>query len=97
VNLSAATSGTWQGIVFYQDRDAVNPPAVTITGNGNTQIGGVLYAPNATINVSGNGSSSSNVLGGGLLANKIVISGNGSFTIDGGSNLPQIPQINLVE
>ena len=97
VNLSAATSGPYQGIVYYQDRDAANPPNVSITANANTQIGGVLYAPTGTVSVSGNGSTSSNILAGGILANKIAISGNSSFTINGGSNLPQIPQINLVE
>jgi hypothetical protein len=97
VNLSAATSGTYQGIVFYQDRDAASPPAVTIAGNANTQIGGVLYAPTGTVSINSNASTSGNILGGGILASTIAISGNGAFTIDGGSNLPQIPQINLVE
>ena len=95
LNLSAATSGTYKGIVFFQDRNS--SLGVSITGNGSTQLGGVFYAPAATISLSGNGSTSSNILGGGILANKIAIGGNGSFTIDGGSNLPQIPQINLVE
>ena len=95
INLSAATSGTYQGIVFFQDRNS--DLGVSITGNGSTQVGGIFYAPAATVSISGNGSSTSNVLGGGILANKIAVSGNSSFTIDGGSNLPQIPQINLVE
>jgi hypothetical protein len=95
VNLSAPTSGTYQGITVFQDPNSTL--GISIAGNASTQIGGVLYAPNATVSVSGNGTTSSNVLGGGILAAQISIGGNGSFTIDGGSNLPQIPQINLVE
>jgi hypothetical protein len=95
INLSAPTSGPYQGIVFFQDRN--QDAAVTLQANASTQIGGVFYAPIATVNVVGNGSTTSNIVAGGVLANKISVSGNGGITIDGGTNLPQIPQINLVE
>ena len=95
VNLAAPTSGTYQGIALFQDPTAT--VGVSITGNASTQIGGVFYAPSATVSVTGSGTTSANVLGGGILAAKISIGGNSSFTIDGGSNLPPIPQINLVE
>lgn len=91
VNLSAPTSGTYQGISFMQDR--AKDVGVSLTGNAAAQVSGVLYAPKATVSVGGGGSTTA----GGILANKIAIGGNDNVTIDAKSNLPWIPQINLVE
>jgi hypothetical protein len=91
VNLSAPTSGPYQGIVLMQDRGS--DLQVSLTGSGSTQLGGVLYSPAGTISLGGSGSLS----GGGVLANKVAIAGSGSIAIDGGVNLPSIPQVNLVE
>ena len=48
VNLTAPTSGTWQGIAIYQDRNNTN--TCTLTCGPNQKISGVVYAPSATVN-----------------------------------------------
>ncbi len=53
VTLSAQTTGVYQGIAIFQSRTSAAP--VTITGSGSLIITGTLYAPAATVNVSGNG------------------------------------------
>ena len=61
--------------------DSTNPSAapqgtinldVTISGNGTVQIGGVVYAPAAAVNVSGNGDSA-NTVGGGYVAYRVRV------------------------
>jgi hypothetical protein len=75
VSITPMSSGTWQGISFFQDRNAT--AAFNIMGNGNTNIGGLVYAPNATATLAGNG-----VIGGStsFITNQLVVTGNGNFT-----------------
>ena len=53
VTLSAATSGTYSGIVFFQARTSAD--AISISGNAIVGLAGTVYAPTASANVSGNG------------------------------------------
>ena len=56
VDLSAPTSGTYTGILIFQARD--NSKSITLSGNAvlglNSGYGGIIYAPAAPLNVSGN-------------------------------------------
>jgi hypothetical protein len=85
VNLSALTSGPYQGITIFQDRTSAAP--ISITGNGKMDITGTIYAAYARLNLTGNGGvdASGNPLdtiGSLLIADSLQISGNGTFKID---------------
>ncbi len=57
INLSAPTSGTYQGIVYYQDR--ANTSNLNNIANGaNVNISGTIYAPNAPMTIAGGASGS---------------------------------------
>jgi hypothetical protein len=58
VTLSAMTSGTYQGVLFYQDRTVTSPAASTFAGGANMTLTGSIYLPNALLNIN-NGSSTS--------------------------------------
>lgn len=53
VNLSAPTSGTYAGILFFQDRS--NSTAATLNSGTGVTMTGSLYFPAATVNFNGNG------------------------------------------
>lgn len=55
-NLSAPTSGTYDGILFFQDRS--NSTTATIQGGVTSTLAGILYFPDANLSL-GNGSSTS--------------------------------------
>ena len=50
LNLSAPTSGTYNGILFFQGSS--NPPIQTITVNPGSTLEGILYFPNAELDFS---------------------------------------------
>ncbi|HZT83044.1 MAG TPA: pilus assembly protein TadG-related protein [Gemmataceae bacterium] len=77
VNLSGLTSGTYQGMIFFQSRTA--PEDVQIAGNGSFTINGTLYAADATLKVAGNGGTSS--IGSQWIAKDVAISGNGNVNL----------------
>ncbi|HEY4380318.1 MAG TPA: pilus assembly protein TadG-related protein [Acidobacteriaceae bacterium] len=51
MNLSAPTTGTYSGILFFEDPDDSN--AMTITGSTGSNLQGVFYAPSAALTMSG--------------------------------------------
>jgi len=55
MNFSAPTSGTYDGILFYQDRSDILP--ATIEGGSSSTLQGILYFPSAALLI-GNGSTS---------------------------------------
>lgn len=54
VNLTAPTSGTWQGILFYQARG--NTTASNLVGGTGQLMNGVLYFPSANLTYTGGSS-----------------------------------------
>jgi len=58
VTLSAQTSGSYEGVLFYQDRTMASPGASTFAGGATMNLTGSLYFPHATLDVN-NGSGSS--------------------------------------
>jgi prepilin-type N-terminal cleavage/methylation domain-containing protein len=76
VSLTPSNSGTYPGVVLFQSRNDSN--VLTIAGNGvNIDYGGVIYAPDAPINTSGNGASTA----GSIVAASLVCGGSGGFTV----------------
>ena len=57
VDLAAPTSGTWEGMLFYQDRADTN--GATLSGGSNANLTGVLYFPSASVTYSGGSGGSS--------------------------------------
>jgi hypothetical protein len=55
-NLTAPTSGTYDGILFYQNRS--NSTAVSIQGGTTSTLVGILYFPDANLTLSGGSSTS---------------------------------------
>jgi hypothetical protein len=58
LDLSAPTSGTYNGILFWQAEGNTNQ--FTVSGGANSTINGVIYAPSAQLNLSGNTGTSFN-------------------------------------
>src|SRR5206468_1681890 len=76
VNLSAPTLGTYQGISLFQTRGSAAP--ITVFGNSQVNLNGVMYAAAASITVTGNGNLKSD-----LIAFDLQVSGNGRITTMG--------------
>lgn len=101
VNLTAPSSASdpYQGILFYQDRDAPTSGVNKINGSIVNNIKGSLYFPNQTVDFSGNSGISSSCLR--LVARMVVFSGNSGFAHDcdtvGGENVVTDYFVTLVE
>ena len=81
INFTAMTTGTYAGIVIFQSRTDSN--TLNIAGNGtSTTYTGVIYAPDAQVNTSGNGTTATS----GVIAQSLACGGNGGVTI--GSTVP---------
>jgi phosphodiesterase/alkaline phosphatase D-like protein len=79
----------YQGLAIFQDRTST--AAITLSGQGNVNITGTLYAAAATITISGNGhlalaGSASKSFGSHLLAADLTVSGNGGVSVDTSNN-----------
>jgi hypothetical protein len=93
VRLTPPTSGTYTGLVVFQDRTA--DVTVKITGNGQLDIYGGFYAANATCMVEGNGDKS---IGSQYICRTLDIGGNGNFAVTWDmQNVPRSRSIQLVE
>ncbi len=77
-NISAPTSGDYQGMMLFMAQ--ANVSTISITGNGMVTTTGTIYGALATANVSGNGSNT--VINSQLIANMVNVSGNGDLTLN---------------
>jgi hypothetical protein len=59
VNLSAPTSGTYQGILLFQDRAITSSANSAIGGGSNQTLSGTIYLPTATLNFAGGSATNS--------------------------------------
>lgn len=75
LTISAPTSGTYNGIVYFQSRTDSN--AVSFTGSGGSTVSGIFYAPDATFTYSASGSASINA---DFVVKSIAYTGSGSIT-----------------
>jgi Flp pilus assembly protein TadG len=83
VNLSAPTSGTYSGVLFYQDRTITSTTTNEIDGNTNPKMVGSLYFPTTPLTISGGASPTPFV--GKLIARTLTVNGNsGLFVTEGG-------------
>lgn len=70
-NLSAPTSGTWQGVVIFEDRS--NSSGITLSGATGTIVDGLVYMPKGNLTYSG--SSGTGGVISTLVVNAITFSG----------------------
>ncbi len=81
VSLTAPTTGIYAGVLIFQERD--NNRAIALSGSGVASLnGGLIYAPQALLNVSGN----AQVKHSPLIVAQLQVSGNGSSTLTNGSD-----------
>ncbi len=57
LNMSAQGSGTYEGVLFFQDHTMANPTASTFGGGASMNLTGSLYFPHSLLNIN-NGSNS---------------------------------------
>jgi len=77
VNLTAPTSGTYSGILFYQDRTITSSSNNSIEGTSNPRMVGSLYFPTTPLLITG-GSANTPFLGK-VIARTLTINGGGVF------------------
>jgi Flp pilus assembly protein TadG len=77
VRLSAQTSGTYAGILFYQDRRAADSGTNSVNGNSSSSFQGAIYMAGQEVGFSGTTGMSTNCLQ--LVARRVVFSGNSTI------------------
>jgi hypothetical protein len=95
VSLSAPTSGTWKGILFWQDNASTPCPACTsesFTGGSASNYTGALYFPHGNVDFGGNSGSSCTV----LIANTVTFDGTPTMDSSGCAAIGVTPPINTV-
>jgi Flp pilus assembly protein TadG len=75
VTLTPPTSGTWQGISIFQDRDAL--ATMTLAGGSGTNISGLVYAAKAPVLAAGGG----NVVPGSAFIVGSLVTGGGTLSL----------------
>lgn len=78
VQLTAPTSGTYAGILFYQDRRAQDSTANTINGNAGSKFQGAFYFPSQELDFSGTSGMTTDCLQ--LVALRLTFTGNTSVS-----------------
>jgi len=79
IKLSAPTSGTYAGVLFFQDRDSAGGPQ-TFNGNSTTDLKGTLYFPATKVRFLGNNTSTGGCTH--IIANTIEFQGNAGIGND---------------
>ena len=74
---TAPTSGPYQGVMIFGDRN--NTSTISITGNGaGREVTGTIYTPAAHISITGNGGALNSV----IIADTVSVTGNGNITLN---------------
>jgi hypothetical protein len=81
--LSAPTTGTYAGILFFQDRSISSPAASSFSGGASALLNGTLYFPTSTLSYSGGTGTAYTI----LISKKISFSG-GAMLNNNYSSLP---------
>jgi hypothetical protein len=79
INLSAPTSGSLEGILFFQDRSIpAGSAASTLIGNASSTFNGALYFPTTGLTYAGNSAVSGYTF---IIANTITMTGNSAANL----------------
>ncbi len=90
LNLSAPTSGTFNNILMYEDRNAPSSTTVKIAGNTTSNVQGVVYVPSADLTLTGVSTTGSNACLR-AIASTITINGTSDTFSGPGCTAPQSP------
>lgn len=89
VDLQAPISGTYSGVVMYQDRAASSTGTNTFNGGSGMELTGVVYIPNQEVRFSGGSSNGNGCTR--LLARSVTFTGNASLENNcAGKGIPAI-------
>ena len=78
LDLTAPGSGTYAGVLFYQDRRATSGTTNFLTGNSSSLIQGAVYFPSQTLQFTGNSGMNTNCMK--LVARNLVFTGNSTIS-----------------
>jgi hypothetical protein len=78
IQLSAPTSGTYKGVLLYQDRRAPDSGSNTINGNASSFLQGAIYIPNQEADFTGTAGMKTDCLQ--LVAKRLVFAGNSTIS-----------------
>lgn len=78
LNLSATTSGTYAGVLFYQDRRAQDSGTNLVNGNASSFLQGSFYFPSQELGFSGTSGMSTDCLR--LVGRRVTFTGNSKVT-----------------
>ena len=78
VNLTAPTSGTYSGVLFYQDRRALDNNDNKINGNSGSKLEGAIYMPGQSLTFNGTSGMNTECLQ--LVSRRVGFSGNTNIT-----------------
>ena len=81
LNLTAPTSGIYNGLLFWQAQGNIQP--ITVSGGASSTLKGIVYAPSAPLSMSGGAGSN--------LYTDLIVS---SMTLSGGANLLSYAAVN---
>ncbi|MGA8087729.1 MAG: pilus assembly protein TadG-related protein [Terracidiphilus sp.] len=76
MNLSAPTSGPYNGMLIYQPLS--NTSAMALTGSGGDSVKGILYAPGAPVTLTGSGSMNVSL---DMIVDTLKVTGSGSVNV----------------
>lgn len=76
LSLTAPTSGTYDGLLFFQSR--TDTSALSVAGSSGSTVQGILYAPSAAVTLSG--SSTGTTMSLDIVCDTLSVTGNGTFT-----------------
>ena len=76
LSLTAPTSGSYSGVLFFQARNDVN--SLTVAGGSGTIVQGILYAPAAAVTLSGGSTGAAMSLD--IVSDTLTVTGNGTFS-----------------
>ena len=78
IQMSAPTTGTYAGVLFYKDRNAPSTYNDVFNGGASGHFLGTIYMPSQTVTLSGNSSFTTDCMK--LVARNVVMTGNTSIT-----------------
>jgi hypothetical protein len=78
INMTAPDTGTYAGILFYQDRRATSDNNITINGNSSSKFQGAFYFPKADVTFNGNAGMNTNCMQ--IVGKDVAFTGNSAIS-----------------
>lgn len=88
MNLSAPSSGTYAGVLFYQDRRALDSGTNLINGNASSAFQGAFYFPSQAMSFSGTSGMTTDCVK--MVSRRVTFIGNSSIVNNCPSYIPKI-------